>query len=76
MTKSLSVIALTLLLNAGFTTWAKAADETRATETTNAETAGSNDDCSKQVWPQISTSCLRTSGDKVNARMITLSRQQ
>jgi len=75
MKKSLSAIALTLLLNASFGTWANAGDEPRApVERADAETA-SNEDCSKQVWPHISTSCLRNPGEKIDVRVITISRR-
>jgi hypothetical protein len=75
MIKSLSVIALTVFLSQSFGNWANAGDEPRApVARADAETA-SNDDCSQQVWPHISASCLRTTGDKVEARVITISRR-
>jgi len=75
MKKSLSTIALTLLLSASFGTWANAGDEPRApVERADAETA-SNEDCSKQVWPHISTACLRNPGEKIDVRVITISRR-
>ena len=75
MIKSLSVIALTVFLSQSFGNWANAGDEPRApVARADAETA-SNDDCSQQVWPHISTSCLRNPGEKVDVRVITISRR-
>jgi hypothetical protein len=62
----LSAIAVSFLLIT-----APAAEEV-AQQTAKADSA--TEDCSKQVWPNFSPSCLRNADRAINVRLVTVNR--
>ncbi len=68
MKRNLSAIAVLLLL----------ASVARAEEATTSSDKGNNptEDCSKQVWPNFTPSCLRNAGQQVtNVRLVSTERR-
>jgi hypothetical protein len=63
----LTVIAVSFLL-----TTAVCAEEV-TTQPVKAESA--TEDCSKQVWPNFSPSCLRNADRATNVRLVTVNRR-
>ncbi len=63
----LSVLAIVLLLATG------AGAEEAATASDKATTA--TEDCSKQVWPNFTRSCLRDAGQATNVRLVSTERR-
>lgn len=76
MDKSISFIAVAALLSGGLATSANADDQLRrpAQQAEVAEGGPPNDDCSQQVWPHISPSCLKNA-PKVEVRLIATTRR-
>ena len=67
MKRNLSAIAVLLLLATG----ARAEQET--TPSDKASTPA--EDCSKQVWPNFTPSCLRNAGQATNVRLVSTERR-
>ena len=67
MNRNLSAIAVLLLLATG----ARAEYETTASDKTNIPT----EDCSKQVWPNFTHSCLRNARNATTVRLISTDRR-
>ena len=63
----LSAVAVSILLAT------VASAEEVATQTVKADRATEN--CSKQVWPNFSPSCLRNTDRAVNVRLVTVNRR-
>jgi hypothetical protein len=78
MIKSLSVPATILLLTIGIMdvqTRANASEPVPPpAEKSNIDRV-QNSDCSQQVWPNISASCLRNADSKIEVRIITATRR-
>ena len=77
MIKSLSATATMLFLIIGVmgvATRASASEPAPPAEKSNFERA-QNSDCSQQVWPHISASCLRNADSKVEVRIVTATRR-
>jgi len=68
MKRALSVIAFCFLI---------AATAARADEATTQpdKVENANEDCSKQVWPHFSPSCLRNTDRAINVRLVTANRR-
>ncbi|MET3843897.1 hypothetical protein ABIE49_005975 [Bradyrhizobium sp. OAE829] len=68
MKRNLSAIALLLLLATG----ARAEEATAPSDKANTPT----EDCSKQVWPNFTPSCLRNAGQHAtNVRLVSTERR-
>ena len=67
MKRNLSAVALLLLL----TTGARAQQEAMS----NDKALTPAEDCSKQVWPNFSPSCLRNAGQATNIRLVSTQRR-
>ncbi len=67
MKRNLSAIAVLLLL----ATSARAEHETTPSNKANTPT----EDCSKQVWPNFTPSCLRNAGQPTNVRLVSTERR-
>jgi hypothetical protein len=77
MIKSLLAPATILLLTfgiVGLQTRASANEPAPPAERSNIERA-QNTDCSQQVWPHISSSCLRNADSKIEVRLVTATRR-
>ena len=66
MKQNLSAVAVLLLL----ATAARAENKT-----TPSETNTPTEDCSKQVWPHFTPSCLRNAGQAMNVRLVSTERR-
>lgn len=72
MNPVLSATAVFLLL----ATAARAEEATiPSAKVDSATTESAAEDCSKQVWPNFSTSCLRNADRALNVRLIAVSRR-
>jgi len=67
MKRNLSAIALLLLLATG----ARAEEATTPSDRANNPT----EDCSKQVWPNFTPSCLPNAGQATNVRLVSTERR-
>ena len=67
MKRNLTAIAVVLLLATG----ARAEHET----TPNDKAKTPTEDCSKQVWPNFTPSCLRNPGQTTNVRLVSTERR-
>jgi hypothetical protein len=67
MKRNLSAVAVLLLLATG----ARAEHETIPSDKAHTST----EDCSKQVWPNFTPSCLRNAGRATNVRLISTERR-
>ena len=67
MKRNLSALAVLLLV----TTGAHAEHEASPSDKANTTT----EDCSKQVWPNFTASCLRNAGQATNVRLVTTERR-
>jgi len=83
MIKSLSALAIVLLLGAsvmalpGFAPKVEAGEVAAAPKADRLEVAAAVADCSAQVWPDIAASCLRHAGSEakiLQARVVTVRR--
>jgi hypothetical protein len=77
MIKSLSAPVTILLLTIGVMgvqTTASASEPAPPAEKSNIERV-QNTDCSQQVWPHISSSCLRNADSKIEVRLVTATRR-
>jgi hypothetical protein len=83
MVKSLSALAIFALLGASVIALPSFAPEVKADEVTvlskgdRLEVRTTNLDCSRQVWPAYTASCLRTPGSEariLEARLVTTPR--
>jgi hypothetical protein len=63
----LSVIAVSFLLTTAVTA------EEATTQSVKADSV--TEDCSKQVWPNFSPSCLRNADRAINVRLVTANRR-
>jgi hypothetical protein len=67
MKRKLSAVAVLLLLATG----ARAEHETTPSDKANTPT----EDCSKQVWPNFTPSCLRNAGQATSIRLVSTERR-
>lgn len=67
MKRTLSAVAVLLFL----VTCARAEHETTRSDQANTPT----EDCSKQVWPNFTPSCLRNAGQATNVRLVSTERR-
>lgn len=67
MKRNLSAVAVLLLLATG----ARAEHETTPSDKANTPT----EDCSKQVWPNFTPSCLRNAGQATSIRLVSTERR-
>ena len=67
MKRNLLAVAVLLLLATGV----RAEHETTPNDKANTPT----EDCSKQVWPNFTASCLRNAGQATNVRLVTTERR-
>jgi hypothetical protein len=78
MVKSLSVPATILVLTIGVMGVQRSASASEPApppaEKSNIERA-QNSDCSQQVWPHITASCLRNADSKIEVRIVTATRR-
>jgi hypothetical protein len=65
MKRNLSALAVLLLLATG------ARADTTSSDKANAPT----EDCSKQVWPNFTPSCLRNAGQTTHVRLLSTDRR-
>jgi hypothetical protein len=67
MKRNLSAVVVLVLLATG----ARAEHETTPSDKANTPT----EDCSKQVWPNFSPSCLRNADQATNVRLVSTMRR-
>jgi hypothetical protein len=65
MKRNLSALAVLLLLATG----------ARADTTSNDKANTPTEDCSKQVWPNFTPSCLRNAGQTTQVRLLSTDRR-
>jgi hypothetical protein len=78
MIKSLSAPATILLLTIGVMgvpTRANASEQAPPPAEKSNIARAQNTDCSQQVWPHISASCLRNADSKIEVRLVTATRR-
>ncbi len=78
MIRLLSVPPIVFLLTLGalgLPTVARANEPAQSSKEKSAEERTQNIDCAQQVWPHISPSCLRNADDKIEVRLLTITRR-